>query len=243
MPCIKTEKEKKKSVSVNKMFKLSPSDFKYLYEDCKHCYWQKTKGLIKELPSIGMPGVFAKMNSLLQNAIIGMDLREINKDLPAGKIEVKEGFLKSKPIPPAGDCFIGGRFDVASRLADGTYSVIDFKITDPTEDKIQKFFAQLHAYKFALENPAFGEAKKVSKMGVIAINPETISFPGERVIFTAKPQFFEIAEDMDRFYAFIAEISKLLNGPEPPENPDSCKWCYYKIYSRKPKESQEEIPF
>ncbi len=225
------------------MYKLSPSDFKYLYEDCKHCYYQKVTGVIKELPSIGMPGVFTRMNSLLQNAIIGMDLREINSALPAGKIEVKEGFLKSKPIPPTNDCFIGGRFDIASRLTDGTYCVIDFKITDPTEDKIQKFFAQLHAYKFALENPSFGEPKKVSKMGVVAINPEEISFPGNNIIFKAKPQFFEIAEDMDRFFAFISEISQLLKGPTPPENPDKCKWCYYRICTAKPGLTQEDIPF
>ena len=225
------------------MYKLSPSDFKYLYEDCKHCYYQKVRGVIKELPSIGMPGVFTKMNSLLQNTIIGMDLREINSKLPAGKIEVKEGFLKSKTIPPTNDCFIGGRFDIASRLDDGTYSVIDFKITDPTEDKIQKFFPQLHAYKFALENPAFGEAKKVSKMGVIAINPEEISFPGEKVVFTAKPLLFEIEEDMDRFFAFISEVSKLANGPEPPENSDNCKWCYYRLCTTKVKDKQEDFPF
>jgi len=225
------------------MYKLSPSDFKYLYEDCKHCYYQKARGVIKELPSIGMPGVFSRMNSLLQNAIIGMDLREINSELPAGKIEVKEGFLKSKPIPPANDCFISGRFDVASKLDDGTYSVIDFKITDPKEDKIQKFFAQLHAYKFALENPIFGQPKKVSKMGIIAINPEEISFPGDNVIFKAKPQWFEIAEDMDRFYAFISEVSKLLNGPKPPENPESCKWCKYRICTRALQDVKDEIPF
>ncbi len=225
------------------MYKLSPSDFKYLYEDCKHCYYQKVKGFIKELPSIGMPGVFSKMNSLLQNAIIGMDLREINSQLPAGKIEVKEGFLKSKPIPPANDCFIGGRFDIASKLEDGTWSVIDFKITDPNEDKIQKFFAQLHAYKFALENPDFGEPKKVSKMGIVAINPEEITFPGENVIFKAKPQWFEIAEDMDRYYTFISEVSALLNDPEPQENPDNCKWCYYRICTQKEKSGQQDIPF
>lgn len=224
------------------MYKLSPSDFKYLYEDCKHCYWQKVKKGIA-LPSIGMPGVFSKMNSLLQNAIIGMDLREINSELPAGKIEVKEGFLKSKAIPPSDDCFIGGRFDIASRLDDNTYSVIDFKITDPTEDKIQKFFSQLHAYKFALENPAFGEPKKVSKMGIVAINPEEISFPGDTVIFKAKPRWFEIAQDMDRFYAFISEVSLFLNGPTPPENPDKCKWCYYRICTRAPEAAQDEIPF
>lgn len=225
------------------MYKLSPSDFKYLYEDCKYCYYQKARGLIKELPSIGMPGVFMKMNTLLQNTIIGMDLREINSTLPAGKIEVKEGYLKSKPIPPSNDCHISGRFDVASRLEDGTYSVIDFKITDPTKDKIQRFFSQLHAYKFALENPTFGEPKKVSKMGIIAINPEEITFLEENVIFKAKPQWFEIAEDMNRFYTFISEVSKLLNGPTPPENPNNCKWCQYRICTQESKGNQDDIPF
>lgn len=86
---------------LNRMYKLSPSDFAYLYEECKHCYYQKVKGFVKELPSISMPGVFSKMNSFLQNAIMGMDLMGINSKLPAGKIEVKEGFLKSKPIPPS----------------------------------------------------------------------------------------------------------------------------------------------
>jgi len=229
------------------MYKLSPSDFKYLYEDCKYCYYQKVKFGI-ELPSIGLPGVFSKMNTLLQNTIIGMDLRAINSKLPAGKIEVKEGYLKSKPIPPSNDCYISGRFDVASRLKDGTYSVIDFKITDPNEDKIQKFFFQLHAYKFALENPAFGESKKVSKMGIVAINPEDITFPGEKVIFKAEPKWFEIEEDMDRFYAFISEVSELLNGTTPPENPDSCRWCQYRAITEKKKEEQpktvqEDIPF
>ncbi len=218
------------------MYKLSPSDFRYLYEDCKHCYYQKVKYGIT-LPSIGMPGVFSKMNALLQNAIVGMDLREINSLLPAGKVEVKEGFLRSKPIPPAHDCFISGRFDIASRLDDGTYAVIDFKITDPTEDKIQKFFPQLHAYKFALEHPAFGEPKKVSAMGVIAINPEEITFPGETVIFKAKPKFFPIVEDMDAFYAFIGEISKLLGGPVPQPN-DNCPWCKYRLCFAKPTKAE-----
>lgn len=224
------------------MYKLSPSDFKYLYEDCKYCYYQKVK-YGTSLPSIGMPGVFSKMNSLLQNAIIGVDLRDINSSLPAGKIEVKEGFLKSKPVPSAQDCFISGRFDIASRLEDGTYSVIDFKITDPKEEKIQKFFSQLHAYKFALENPAFGSPRKVSVMGVIAINPESISFPGDNVVFTAKPQWFEIAEDMDRFYAFITEISKHLNSDTPGENPEKCKWCYYRSLTKRAEKTEDDIPF
>lgn len=214
------------------MFKLSPSDFKYLYEDCKHCYYQKIKRGVF-LPSIGMPGVFSKMNSLLQNTIIGMDLREINSGLPAGKIEVKEGFLRSKPIPPINDCYISGRFDIVSHLDDGTHAVIDFKITNPGEDKLSKFSPQLHAYKFALENPEIGSPRKVSKMGVVAISPEEISFPGDDVIFKTKPYWFEIKEDMKGFYSFISEVSALLNGSIPKEDPSNCKWCYYRACTEK----------
>lgn len=223
------------------MYKLSPSDFKYLYEDCKHCYYQKVKkGIL--LPSIGMPGIFSKMNALLQDAIMGMNLKEVNSELPSGIIEVKEGFLRSAPIPPAKNCYISGRFDIISKLDDGKIAVIDFKITDPNEEKIQKYSSQLHAYKFALENPAFGEPKKVAKMGVIAISPQQIRFPGEKVVFDATPSWFEIKEDMDSFYNFISEVSDVLSGPTPPENPN-CAWCKYRLCFAHPEAQQDEIPF
>jgi hypothetical protein len=171
-----------------------------------------------------------------------MDLREINKKMPPGKVQVKEGFLKSKAIPPSKRCFISGRFDIASELGDGSWGIIDFKITDPTNEKIQKFFAQLHAYKFALENPSFGKAKKVSKMGIVAINPEEISFPGEKVLFKAEPKYFEIKEDMDRFFTFIEEVTKLLEAPMPKTN-DRCLWCKYRLCFTEPEQVQEDLPF
>lgn len=208
------------------MYKLSPSDFKYLWEDCKHCYYQKVKFGIN-LPSIGIPGVFSKMNSLLQNSIQGMNLKDINSDLPSGIIEIKEGFLKSAPIPPINDCFISGRFDIVSRLDDGSYAVIDFKITDPKEEKVQKFKHQLHAYKFALENPPFGEKKKITKMGVVVVSPESIEFNDGHMVFKSTPWWYEILEDMDGFYSFISDVSGVLNGntPSPSEN---CAWCKYR---------------
>ena len=79
-------------------------------------------------------------------------------------------------------------------------------------------------------------------MGVVTINPEEVLFPGNIVDFKAKTQWFEIEEDMDRFYGFIAQVSKLLNGPVPAENPDNCKWCYYRICTGKPKEVPNELP-
>lgn len=223
------------------MYKLSPSDFRYLWEDCKHCFYQKVKYGIT-LPSIGLPGVFSKMNSLLQDRIQGMDLRDINPALPSGIVEVKEGFLKSAAIPPANDCFISGRFDIVSKLKDGTHAVIDFKISDPKEEKIQKFKHQLHAYKFALENPSFGPKKKISKMGVVVIAPNSIEFSGGGIIFKSSPVWFEIAEDMGNFFGFISEVSSLLNGPLPQTN-QNCAWCKYRLCYPQPQNQVNDIPF
>lgn len=220
------------------MYKLSPSDFKYLWNDCKHCYYQKVKyGIV--LPTIGLPGVFTKMNGLLQASIQGKNLKDINPDLPSGIIEVKEGYLKSAPIPSAEDCFISGRFDIVSKLDDGSYTVIDFKISDPKEEKVQKFTHQLHAYKFALENPSYGAAKKVSKMGVVVVSPEFIEFRDGGVVFKSKPNWFEISENMGAFFDFISEVSKLLNGPVP-QTSQECTWCKYRLCFIKPDHPKEE---
>ena len=208
------------------MYKLSPSDFAYLWNDCKHCFYQKVKNGIL-LPTIGFPGVFTKMNNLLQNAIMGMNFKEINPDLPSGVIAVSEGYLKSKPIPPANDCFISGRFDILSKLDDGNYSLIDFKITDFDEEKVIKYSKQLHGYRFALENPESGEAKTISKMGLVVVSPQSVEFTKGEVIFKTTPKWFEVKVDMDSFYTFVSEISQLLNGPVPEPTP-SCNWCQYR---------------
>lgn len=229
-----------------KLYKLSPSDFRYLWEDCKYCYFRKVVHGIY-LPSIGIPAVFNKMTGMLQDEIQGMDLTQINSDLPKGKITAKETYLKSSPLPPNKDCYISGRLDVLSELEDGTFGLIDFKISNQNEEKIKKFSRQLHAYKFALENPREGEAKKISEMGLIVVSPDSIGFKDGHVVFKTKPQWFEINEDMDSFFDFIGEVSGVLSG-STPEPTEGCQWCKYRThFSLETEEDdgvqQEEIPF
>src|SRR3989344_2864929 len=170
---------------VAQQYKLSPSDFKYLWEDCKHCYYQKVK--LGVLPHSGaFPAIFTRLNGLLQNSVMGLNLKDIHPELPSGIVDIQEGFLKSIPIPGAEDCYISGRFDILSKLDDGTYSVIDFKITNPDEDQIRKFSSQLHAYKFALENPTDNtKPRKISRMGIVSVSPDNIEDVGGKLIFSA----------------------------------------------------------
>ena len=207
------------------MYKLSPSDFKYLWVDCKNCFYRKVKLEIPP-PSGAFPAIFGRMNSLLQNSVMGLNLQDIHPELPSGIVTIQEGFLKSTPVPGSEDCFISGRFDILTRLDDDTYSVIDFKITDPSEEQISKFSSQLHAYKFALEHPTEGTPIKVSKMGLISVTPDKIEHVNGNLVFTASPKWHPIEEDMDSFYKLIKEISTVLNG-DLPDSSENCAYCKY----------------
>src|SRR5258708_7936577 len=177
------------------MYKLSPSDFAYLWNDCKHCYYQKVKlGVVYSSP---FPAMFGKINGLLQTSIMGKNLKDIHPDLPSGIITIQEGYMKSKPIPGT-NVYLSGRFDILTKLDDGTHALIDFKITSPDEEKIlKKYSSQLHAYKYALENPIDGvKPIKISKMGAVSINPDEMKLVDGKVVFTASPNYYEVKEDM-----------------------------------------------
>ena len=121
--------------------------------------------------------------------------------------------------------------------------LIDFKITEQDEEKAKKFSRQLHAYKFALENPLQDVPRKVSKMGLIVVSPDSISFDDGHVVFKTKPTWFEIKEDMEGFYDFISEVSSLLNNPVP-ESTKTCKWCVYREhFPPLTSATEDELPF
>lgn len=221
------------------LYKLSPSDFAYLYEECKFCYYQKVKNGITF--SGIFPSMFTKINGLLQSSIMGKDIQEIIPELPSGIVTVEEGYLRSKTILGT-NVYLSGRFDIVTKLEDGTYGLIDFKITTPVEEKIlKKYTSQLHAYKYALENPAEGEKMKISIMGAVSINPEEMHIEKGKIIFTNTPTYHEVNEDMDNFIKFMKKISLLLNGPVPPKG-DKCPRCSYRA-KFKIEKIEDGLPF
>ena len=225
---------------MTKMYKLSPSDFAYLWSECKHCYYQKVKNGISY--SSPFPAMFGRINKLLQASIMGMNLRDVHPDLPSGIITVQEGFMKSKPVQET-KTYISGRFDILTKLDDGTYAIIDFKISTPDEEKIlKKYSSQLHAYKYALENPIEGTPIKISRMGAVSINPDEMKLVNGKVIFTTTPTWHPIEENMDNFYKLIQDISTVLNGPLPPTT-ETCNLCIYRKSYEPQGKTVDDIPF
>lgn len=207
------------------MYKLSPSDFAYLYEECKHCYYLKVRKGINR-PSMPFPGVFSALNTRLQGSLIGKDLHTIKPELPEGLVESQEGFVESAKIPGT-NVFIKGKYDLLVRQPDGTYLIVDFKISVPSEEKKAKYQTQLQAYHYAFSHPARGEAKEITRLGLIIMYPDQVKFEDGNAFINFPPKWVEIDVNHEKFLDFINGVSALLEGPTPPENSD-CQWCKYR---------------
>ncbi len=226
------------------MYKLSPSDFAFLYEECKLCYCLKVKYKIYQ-PSMPMPGVFSAINTRIQGNLLGKNLRTLNHEIPEGKVINQEGWVDSITIPDT-SVFIKGKYDLLVQNPDGTHTLVDLKISQPREDKIDKYQTQLSAYKFALENPKTGETIKITKMGLLVFYPDTVTFKNGTVTLDFPPKWLEVPFNEPQFLNFIKEIDQLLAGPLPEESPD-CKWCQYRHsgeqFSHQEKPQQQNLPF
>lgn len=226
------------------MYKLSPSDFAFLYEECKLCYYLKVKHNIRH-PQMPFPGVFSTINTKLQTPLIGKDLKTISSSLPKGFVEKQEGFVESKKVPGT-NVFIKGKYDLLVKKPDGTYILVDLKISKPDEDKIEKYKTQLGAYKFALENPVSGKVIKITQLALLIFYPDTVVFKKDSVKFEFPPIWMDIPVDDKGFLKFMKDIESLLSEP-PPEEGEKCRWCEYRHkgeqISHIKANKKESIPF
>jgi len=207
------------------MYKLSPSDFAFLYEECKLCYYLKVKHNI-QLPQMPFPGVFSTINTSLQTPLVGKNLKKISPDLPDGVVESQEGYVESVAVPGT-QVFIKGKYDLLVKKSDGTYILVDLKISRADEEKIEKYKTQLGAYKFALENPASGKPVEISQLALLIFYPGQPNFTDNSVYIEFPPQWMEVPVEDGGFLTFAKGIEKLLSGPIPKES-ENCKWCNYR---------------
>jgi len=191
-----------------------------------------------------MPGVFSAINTRLQGNLIGKDLRYLSAKLPEGKVVTQEGWVQSKVIPGT-NLYIKGKYDLLVDLPNGTQMLVDLKISQPHEDKIDKYQTQLTAYKFALENPVYGKAAKITRMGLLVFYPDEVSITEDSVLLHFPPKWLEVPIDDAGFLTFTKEVDKLLAGP-PPQEGKECKWCKYRHLGdtwAHEGEAQQELPF
>jgi hypothetical protein len=219
------------------LYKLSPSDLTFLWDECKRCFYLK---VVRQFPRppIPFPSIFSKIDGLMKEYFRGKQTSEISPALPPGTVLHSEKWVKSQPIllpDHKAQCYLTGKFDTVVKFDQGSFGVIDFKTTTP-KPAHQAFYArQLHAYAYALEHPAPGKLAlaPISHLGLLIVEPEAIhKTPTGHIAYLGKVTWQEILPDEAAFLAFLSEVIAILELPDPPEAAENCAWCQYRQDAR-----------
>lgn len=218
-------------------WKLSPSDFAFLWQECKRCFYLKVKRNFYR-PRTVMPKVFTVIDAEMKKCFGGKRTETIAADMPGGVIQFGEHWVESKPIHlpnRSSTIFLRGKYDTVVNLDDQTYGVIDFKTASAKPEHLATYGRQLHGYAYALENPApraFG-LSPVSRFGLLAFDPNNFANQIGSGSLTGRLAWVEIPRDDHKFFQFLDEVVSLLELPEPPKGSAECEWCRYRNDSRK----------
>jgi len=214
------------------IYKLSPSDLTFLWDDCKRCFYLKVKhNIVYRGP---FPGMFRKMGDLTSIYYLDKPSSEISPELPAGIVKFREKWVKSVPISfpdTSTQCIIKGRFDAIMAFVDGSYGIIDYKTSDASEEKAAFYSRQLSAYAYALENPAPNalSISPITRLGLFIITPNRFErTPDGEIAFITKTTWIDVPRDDATFLALLREIVTLLDKPTPPVPAEDCGLCNYR---------------
>jgi PD-(D/E)XK nuclease superfamily protein len=216
---------------------LSPSDFAFLWEECRRCFYLKVVNNFRR-PKSPMPRIFTAIDSEMKMRYGGLRTAEAMPFLPPGVIDASVSWVESRPLPvPRHSSLVSlrGKLDTLVRFDDETYGVIDFKTSGVRDQHVGLYTRQLHAYALALENASPGNLSlsPVSKLGLVIFEPAVFSGGGDAPgCLTGPVSWKEIPRSNAAFLAFLADVVDLLEMPVPPEPSPACQWCQYRDRSR-----------
>ena len=222
---------------MNPLFKLSPSDLTFLWDECPRCFWLKLRLDFKR-PSAPFPKIFSRIDSLMKDQYADKPLSAFSESLPAGKLYMTGKWVQSEPIELPGHTarvFIKGIFDAVLAFDAGGYGLVDFKTSEASPAHLDFYARQLRAYAYALEHPAPAQLKlsPVSRMGLLVFDPRVLlPQPEGGMALAGAVTWQECAQDQPAFLAFLDQVLSVLESPEPPAPGAECGYCQYRQRSR-----------
>lgn len=226
--------------NIMKTFKLSPSDFAFLWKECKRCYWLKHAMSIPR-PYTPMAKIFNTIDGGMQSFFQDKVLSEIDPSLPNIKVIGKNLSCTSEAIPfedLGAQVYVHGKTDgVGEDLDKKGFVIIDYKTSMPKPEHLLIYAAQLHSYAFAFSKAAenANSFSPVTRMGLLVYEPKTFDVQGVSAQLHGEITWTEIEMDKKWFKNMLHEVAELLMQPEPPDASENCSFCNYVDAIQNPK--------
>ena len=202
---------------------ITPSS---LYKaNCPRCTW------MSYWHGFGIPANLAlqqQMSRLQEGSFDGVPNSVISSDLPEGFAKLYKGKFASSTIVVNGEKTrwkLYGELDLLSENKDGTYSVIDGKVSmkKDAEDLAEGYWKQLEAYVFMLENPEVGDPKQIATIGLLQWRIDgAADLTESRRGFTVEERYIPVARNPEGFREFIEHFIAIIEG----DFPNSGNECY-----------------
>jgi hypothetical protein len=220
-----------------KTYKLSPSDFAFLWQECKRCFYLKIVEGFKR-PAMPFPSIFGVIDTEMRKHFLGQRTERLSPDLPPGTMAYGEKWVQSELITRPGRAatvYVKGKLDAVVQFDDHSYGVIDFKTSDIKATHVQLYSRQLRAYAYALEHPGgtLLALSPVSALGLLSFTPDSVSSEAaSRSLLSGSLRWHPVQPNPEGFLAFVDEILAVLDLPEAPPPDPKCVWCKYRADSR-----------
>jgi hypothetical protein len=186
-----------------KFTSLSPSDFAFLRSECACCYYNKLHGVI-DRPDRPMPKIFNAIDKAMKNDLVSGNVSIPGVDRPF-KVVLSDKKVRSAPFQFADEppLLISGTLDTLVEFEDGTLALVDEKTGEIKPHLIEKYGAQLHAYKYALEYPADPvkmPPRKIDRIALIVFQPAVFGSDGAgNASLQGAMRWIEVPVDESRF--------------------------------------------
>lgn len=212
----------------NRIVTVSPSSFAFLVEECPKCYYLETLK-VRKRPRTPFPAIFTAIDLAMKRHFESAVWHTVARNEKRFRIENQGKWVESAPYHVPGTdlaLVIRGVYDSCVLFEDGTRAICDFKTSPVRPELATKYSRQLHAYAWALENPAHGEPLEVHSMGLAVFEPQFFAAnETDGGILRGNLSWIEILRDRE-FETFLGTTGTLLAGNEPASSP-GCTFCAY----------------
>jgi len=222
-----------------KTYTLYPSDLTFLWRDCPRCFYNSVK-LGHKRPKSIMPGVFHNIDKAMKSFYLDKNLYEIDPCLPNAIFRTPDQWVESAPMVAKGlgiQLVIKGKMDGVLEYVDEkddngntVWGAPDLKASAGNDESLQMYVLAMHAYTYALENPAQGAFSRspIEHLGLLVFNPDKFTQKQEGKAFMGGAlDWCEIEKDMASFRKWLGRIAIVLAQDTPPDSTQDCQYCTF----------------